>query len=606
MQAKIARQRARPAEVMTSDASLSAEQARLDELAWLRILDTPGEERFDRYSRLVADVFGVATVTITLITADRQWFKSAVGADGINNVPREITFCTHALAVDYLEVPDTHLDPRFAENPVVVGPPYVRFYAGAVLYGPRGRPIGTLCLLDPAPRALDPEEKERLRAFARIVEDEINTARRDERTGLPDDKAAEAQLDWALAASAGAPAAVSVIQLQLCNYDDLVIVADRDTAETVMETLSRRLRRILAPGDILARAACDRFVMAVLGRDPDGPSGADLHLDDWLPVLSRPVATADGSERVSLALGRADHPGHGHSAEALFGTARIALLDAARSGRPGACSLYSAGLHDRVRQHHALLRNLEDALATGQGLSQVYQPFVALADDDQVVAYEALARWHDARQRPIAPDAFIPLCDADEALRTAMTGWSLEQAARFAARLARLGSGPVRRVSVNIPGIELQRPDFVDRLLRRLAGCGARPDQMILELTEQTLIHNIEGAREAMQRLRSQGVLFAIDDFGTGYSSLSYLQNLPVDIVKIDRSFIDRIALDPVAFELARGAINMLHAIQVVVVAEGVEDADQREALRGLGCDQVQGYFIGRPRSAAELLAEVN
>merc|ERR1711977_62633 len=146
---------------------------RLREVRSLNLLDTPFEDRFDQYTRLVASVFGVPTALVTLVDADRQWFKSMVGFDR-RETPIEESFCAHALPLDLLYVPDARKDRRFHDNALVVGEPYIRFYAGAVLKGPSGEPLGTLCVIDQQPRELSDVDKWRLLMFARIVESEIN------------------------------------------------------------------------------------------------------------------------------------------------------------------------------------------------------------------------------------------------------------------------------------------------------------------------------------------------------------------------------------------------------------------------------------------------
>ena len=246
----------------------------------------------------------------------------------------------------------------------------------------------------------------------------------------------------------------------------------------------------------------------------------------------------------------------------------------------------------REQRHASALRH---ALAHRQ-LVPHFQPIVDLASGD-VTGFEALCRWPDGRSGGVPPDVFIPLAERTGVI-VALGGWMLDASLAEARTWAAAGRADLV-VSVNVSGEEIGRPGFVDHVSSAIAAEGVEPARLCLEITETALIRDPEAALAAVTAVRRLGVRVALDDFGTGNSSFAYLQGLPVDVIKIDKVFVDHVHEDPKTSEVVRSIVQLAHALGAATVAEGIETEEQRAALLALGCDEGQGYLLGRPRPGA-------
>jgi EAL domain-containing protein (putative c-di-GMP-specific phosphodiesterase class I) len=228
-----------------------------------------------------------------------------------------------------------------------------------------------------------------------------------------------------------------------------------------------------------------------------------------------------------------------------------------------------------------------------------YQPVVRL-DTGEILGAEALLRWHNRRFGAVSPDRFIPMAEHSGVIRP-LGDWVLEQAC---ARLARWQERGWRlSMSVNLSTRQLLAPGFAERIRETIMRHRLDPERMVLalEVTETAVIEDMEAVSEALVRVKELGIAVHLDDFGTGYASLSYLQRLPVDTIKIDKSFVQTLDTDPVAENLVRSVIALARSLGMGVVAEGVETAEQRDALKALGCDVAQGYLFARPQPAEDV-----
>ena len=585
------------------------EPARLTELHSLNLLDTPHEERFDQYTRLVADVLNVPTVLVSLVDEQRQWFKSVVGLD-CRETARSDAFCDYALYEDFLEVPDATQDPRFKDNRLVTGAPYIRFYAGAVLFGPTRQPLGTLCVIDSRPRRLSKRDKTRLIAFARLVEQELDQQSRfktwaqniqhdalhDAITGLPESGLLEEHLTRTLAEAAASGQAVAVAELRLTNFDALTTLEGRRGGDQILKTITSRLRQCVRPADQIGRLGPDRIAVIIPSlSDAQATLGRVRRLVD---SLIAPVEINSASRPVRIAAGVSQYPANADNAADLLDQAQAQAAVAAATGEQGAVYHYSRAGHADASRRHDQTHRLASALQNG-GLQQVYQPILT-CQKSRPIAVEALARWHDVVYGPVSPGEFVPLAESHPELRRALTEWSLSSACRQLA-VWRRNDQPIEYIAVNVPSGELNRPNFVETVAATLRQHDIDPRGLVLEVTEQSLITDLDSAVATMNTLRASGVRFAVDDFGTGYSSLRYLQQLPLDILKIDRSFIDSIVEDSVTRELTDGILRIAHTLGLSVVAEGIETAAQHRVLQRLGCAYAQGFLFGKPSAANEV-----
>lgn len=418
-----------------SDLPSPQEDARLAALKSYEVLDTPPEEIFDEFARLAASLAGTPTALISLIDGTRQWFKSKVGM-GVDQTPRDFAFCDHAIrGKDVFVVPDATKDERFANNPLVVNDPAIRFYAGAPHITMEGHALGTLCIIDYVPREFTAEQAQALEALSAHV---------------------MAQLE---------------------------------------------LRRRLA-----------QFTR--------------------------------GSE---------------------------------------------------VRQR--VISELRQAIDNGE-FELFYQPTVNVRTG-HISSLEALLRWNRPGRGLSPPADFLPILERS-GLIVEVGSWVMRTAAgHYRDWLARGVTSP--RITVNVSPLQLQHPNFVSDLVLALDPDGSSRVPLDIEITEAVLIENTEVVIARLREIQHMGVHIAVDDFGTGYSSLRYLTRLPVDTLKIDRSFVAGMTENPDDMGLVSSIIQLAHGLNLDIIAEGVETEEQRKLLRLLRCDQMQGYMFSRPVSRDEM-----
>lgn len=588
-----------------STAQRVADPERLREVRSLNLLDTPFEDRFDQYTRLVASVFDVPTALVTLVEADRQWFKSMVGFDR-RETPIEESFCAYALPMDLLYVPDATKDRRFHDNPLVVGEPHIRFYAGAVLKGPSCEPLGTLCVIDQRPREFSDADKWRLLMFARIVESEINLHKQfdhwsvglqhkamyDSITALPGRALFEELVASTWEQAVGAAKTLTLVHFHLTNFEVLHSLAGQPGCDHVMATIARRLERNVRGEDRIGMLGADRFGLAITW----GPGGPDESLERvklLVRTLAKPVDYKGTRLPIDIAAGVSRAPHDAADVETVLAHARMAAADVQHGGPRVRC--YSSDVHRSVAHSHERQYRLAEILRS-DALDQVYQPIVECSSG-RMIGVEALARWTDAQWGPISPAEFVPIAEADADLRRLLTRCTLNSACKQVARWReQFDFAPY--VAVNIAGAELYCDDFADMVAALVAEHQVPATSLVLEITEQSVITDVETAAKTMNALRQQGFRFAIDDFGTGYSSLRYLQQLPLDILKIDRSFTQLITQDTTSHELTVGILQIARTLNLAVVAEGVETAEQYAVLQQLGAGHIQGFLLGRPQPA--------
>jgi EAL domain-containing protein (putative c-di-GMP-specific phosphodiesterase class I) len=283
----------------------------------------------------------------------------------------------------------------------------------------------------------------------------------------------------------------------------------------------------------------------------------------------------------------------------LLRNADLAMYRAKAAGQ-GGYERYDPGMHTQLVERMQLETDLRRALDEGE-LFLHYQPTFDLGSG-QLVGAEALARWNHPVRGLVPPTEFIPLAEASGLIRP-LGAWVLREACRQAAEWQR--NSPPREkpltLNINLSGRQLQFPEVVDDIARALEESALPPSSLVLEMTESVLMDDSETVLDILRQLKQLGPRLAIDDFGTGYSSLSYLHRFPVDMLKIDRSFVERLSHASDNAELARTIVRLGQSLQLVTVAEGVEDSAQFLALRRMGCDVGQGYYFGRPMESGEI-----
>ena len=388
---------------------------------------------------------------------------------------------------------------------------------------------------------------------------------------------------------AGTPLAVLFLDL-----DDFKTVNDslgHRAGDELLVDVARRIAEALRPGDTVARLGGDE--LAILLEDLDGIDGAVFVADRVTGLFDQPFVV-DGSELfVHASIGIAfSGPGDSRSPDDLLRDADIAMYEAKRGGK-GTFQLFEVAMRVAASERLRLKADLQRAVENGE-LFLHYQPIVGVGDG-LVKGVEALVRWQHPERGLVAPLDFIPFAE-ESGLIVPIGRWVLYEACRTGASW----DGPgAPSISVNVSPVAFRHPGFVDELKDALAETGLPPARLVLEITESALVEDVERAVERLEELKALGVQVAIDDFGTGYSSLSYLKDFHVDVLKIDKAFIDSIALGPEDSALARAVLHLGQSLGLTIVAEGVEQSAQADTLKRLGCPLAQGYLFSRPVDAA-------
>ena len=386
---------------------------------------------------------------------------------------------------------------------------------------------------------------------------------------------------------------VGVMILNLDNFKDVNDTLGHDAGDKLLQRTAELLRGCAREGDTVARIGGDEFGVIMPGIK---------NADDALQLASRLVRAVGAPFRLGVqdvqqaaCVGLTLYPQDGRDADVLIKNADLALSRAKLEGA-GACVLYRHELHLRAIERNTIERDLRAALAKDQ-LTLFYQPKIDVASG-RVVGAEALVRWRHEERGYVPPSLFIPVAERS-GLVVPLTKWVLNEACRQNREWQDQGLTKIG-LAVNVSAIDLRRTDLTDTIANTLIRNGLSPQYLELEVTESMVMQDVDVVIGTLHRLRGLGVGIGIDDFGTGYSSLAYLKRFPVKRLKIDRSFVHDVADRRDGHVIPKVIIDLAHALGMKVVAEGVETADQYERLQELGCDEVQGYFAGRPMPAAE------
>jgi diguanylate cyclase (GGDEF)-like protein/PAS domain S-box-containing protein len=361
-----------------------------------------------------------------------------------------------------------------------------------------------------------------------------------------------------------------------------------EIGDVLLKQLSRRLQNCLRNSDTISRQGGDEFIILL----PDiADDYAPAEIAEKLLAATVKSFSIDNHElNISLSIGITIYPDDGNNAEMLTKNADTAMYHAKAAGRNN-YQFFANEMTQRVAEQLSLENSLQKAISK-QEFKLVYQAKVSLATG-KIIGVEALLRWQHPDWGLIAPDRFIPAAE-DSGLIKRIGHWVLHEACRQNVAWQQMGL-PAVPVAVNLSVVELRQPNFLQQVTRTLLQTGMEPNLLELEVTESIAIQGMADAIEWLNKLKNMGVKLSIDDFGTGYSSLSYLKRLPVDTIKIDKSFVRDITTDPYDAAIITAIISMSHSLKLNVIAEGVETKEQLTFLQEHGCDQMQGYLFSRP-----------
>lgn len=414
-------------------------------------------------------------------------------------------------------------------------------------------------------------------------------------TGLPNRREFESRLRHDFYLCRQHQELLAVLYIDLDDFKPVNDSLGHAFGDQLLVAAARRLERLLGPRDTLSRFGGDEFVMLLPGLS--GEAEALAVADRVLSLFKRSHSLGRHRVHISASIGIAMNHQDVQSPEEMVQFANRAMQQAKRQGR-NTWRRYAGEPAARAQgEDVSLRRDLQEAIA-GDQLTVHYQPVVH-AGNGALHSVEALVRWQHPERGLIPPGAFIPLAEQTGQIID-IGHWILQRACRDMAGLKAL-TGRTLPVAVNISPLQFRRPGFLDNLAQVLHESGLPPEALELELTEGVLMADTEATIDTLGALRALGIHAAIDDFGTGFSSLSYLRHLPIDKVKLDRSFIHDVTASRSTTAIVQGVITMAHHLGLMVVAEGIETGAQRLDLQARGCDLLQGFLFARPMPLAEL-----
>ncbi|WP_376095349.1 putative bifunctional diguanylate cyclase/phosphodiesterase [Roseomonas sp. CCTCC AB2023176] len=573
------------------------EAARLADLHELGLLDTAEEDLFDSFTRVAAELFDAPIAAVSLVDADRQYFKSIQGL-AVRGTSRDLSFCAHAILRpdEVMVVADAADDPRFADNALVTGDPGIRFYAGAPVMTEKGHAIGALCVIDRQPRQVLPRAQERLRDLARGVSAAVALRRAlrqvsmaaltDPLTGLSNRKALAHALE-----TAGPDYAMLMFDLD--RFKSINDTFGHGGGDGALVEVAARLRAATRPEDLLFRLGGDEFCAMVRGvRDP---AVADRVAGGIHAALARPFSLGGTPVPLRTSIGHAVRVAGAPDGAVLLERADAALYAAKRAGRGVTRSAEALSAGPGIGRQ-ALEAALHAAFAPGAEVpfQLWFQPIAALGDA-RVTSVEALLRWTCDGQA-VAPADVLPLIES-LGYSGALDRWAVGEACRAAAVL------PGIAVAVNVSAASFGVPGFAASVLSRLAMHQLPGDRLMIEMTESALAGDAVEALAQVAELAAAGVRVCLDDFGGGHGTLARMRRFPFARVKLDRSLVDGCEVDSRSATLVEAVGSVAEALDIEAVAEGVENEAQLRLLAERRVMLAQGHLLSPAVPLADLPA---
>ena len=440
------------------------------------------------------------------------------------------------------------------------------------------------------------EEQQRAVAAAREAQ---QLAHFDLLTGLPNRRLLLEQLAATLERCRTQTISVAIGVLDLDRFKEVNDSWSHGFGDLLLRAVAERLRRSVREGDLLARLGGDEFALALPGAHGEGDATAVAR--NVLATLAQPFRIHHRETYVSACFGLAVFPADGSDPEELLRAADSAMSRAKQQGR-GSFALFSPGQQALARER-LLLENEFRRAFDHEELVLHYQPVLA-REGGAIWGLEALVRWPHGERGLLLPADFLLLAD-EAGLLDRLGLWVLRTACAQAAVWVRAGHDDLR-IAVNLPARAFELADLVERVHDILDATSLSPSNLELEITESMAMHDAVEGRQTLERLRALGIGIAIDDFGTGYSSLSYLRTLPIDTLKLDRSFVRDLGRNPNDEAIVGALVALAHALRVAVVGEGVETEAQATVLTACACDRFQGWLYSRAVPAAEIARQLD
>ena len=446
--------------------------------------------------------------------------------------------------------------------------------------------LGRRCLVSLNDRTAQVETERSLRA----------EMLRDSLTGLPNRTAFNEEVEAVLEDPGFQPGSHAVLVVDMRRFSRVNECVGSLAGDELLITFARRLYSALRAGDVLARTGGDEFgILMRLDRGLEEALQAAARIE---AMLAAPFRLSELEIRVDCSLGCALLSGSEALAEEVLRNAQFALK---RSKASGAVQIYEPNQARAARRRFSIETELRRSIEQG-GLTLAYQPLIDLRSGD-VAGFEALARWDHPQRGPISPSEFIPVAE-ESGLIVPLGRWALETAIATLQGWDEANGAPLPlSVSVNLSALQVARDDIAGLVAACLGGHGLPGERLVLELTESAIVQDPKRATDVLQGLKMLGVSVAMDDFGTGYTSLAYLQRLPIDMLKIDRSFVSGMLRDSDSVAIVRAILSLASALGMETTAEGIDTPELARALAEMGCSHGQGFHFARPLDADSAFA---
>lgn len=410
-------------------------------------------------------------------------------------------------------------------------------------------------------------------------------------TGIPNRHSFSEQLNRATARARREGRKVTLLYMDLDEFKFVNDTLGHDAGDSLLKEVADRLRRSVRAGDVVARLGGDEFAIMIEGLS--GPLEVEAVAEGLIKVLAEPYPIAGRQLAVTASLGITMFPSDNSDPQMLLKNADIAMYQAKEGGR-NTFRFFTQRMHEELMEYHELERDMREGLARNE-FRLAFQPKVNLLTK-RLQGLEALLRWTSPTRGEVGPATFIPVAEQSGHI-VPLGYWVLDQVCRQITEWRAAGY-PVVPVSLNVSARQFQLPDFHQRVAEAIARHGVDASLIEIEITEGLMMEDTGLAERCLDYLKSVGVRISVDDFGTGYSCLSYLHRFPIDVLKIDRSFIRQIGQGSGNEEITDAIISLARSLQLETVAEGVETTEQVDFLVTHGCHVAQGFLFGRPMDA--------
>ncbi len=407
-------------------------------------------------------------------------------------------------------------------------------------------------------------------------------------TELPNRRAFKSKLSEVIEESRIKNQKFAIAIMDLDNFKNINDTIGHDYGDKVLSTMANRWRDVTNRKDFISRLGGDEF--AVIISDYEAIAELDAHLHEFMDVLENKITLKGKEFTICGSMGVSVFPSDSLDSSQLMKFADTALYAAKNQGKNRIC--YFDGIMNDVLEHVVEMENVIRYAIKNDAFSLVYQPQYSIKDK-KLRGFETLIRLHDEKGGPLSPGAFIPVAEKST-LIIEVDRWVLRNAMHDFKPL--LEKAPDVILSINISATHMLADGFLDDVDSALKETNFPPENLELELTESVFVDSLEKAKSIMREIKDRGIHIALDDFGTGYSSLSYLKELPIDLLKIDKAFVDSITDGPKEESFVAAIISLSQLMQFAVISEGVEEEYQLDILRNLGCDYIQGFLWGKPQ----------